>query len=191
MDIFTIFLYIIALIILVIIVISAFIFLDLMSYTARGTKSITSSRNVIGNALVVYNPGISGMAKNAANNIANDLKSKGYNVQLTGIKNKAASSTLGYKIVVVGGPMYMGKATKSIENYLKTLKLQKDVNLGVFTTTGSDQLNKDDYKSLKKQVEILTDYNHLNKLTIKLIRSGNEFVKDSNDLVSNIISIEK
>ena len=191
MDIFTIFLYIIALIILVIIVSSAFIFLDLMSYTARGTKSITSYRNVIGNELVVYNPGISGMAKNAANNIANDLKSKGYNVQLTGIKNKAASSTLGYKIVVVGGPMYMGKATKSIENYLKTLKLQKDVNLGVFTTTGSDQLNKDDYNSLKKQVEILTDDNHLNKLTIKLIRSGNEFVKDANDLVSNIISIEK
>ncbi len=187
MDIITIVLWVILLLILAIIVSSAFIFLDLMSYTARGAKSITPSGNVLGNALVVYNPGISGMAKNAANDIADILKSKGYNVNLAGVKSKAASSTLGYKIVIVGGPMYMGKATKSIENYLKGLNLQKNVNLGIFTTTGSDQFNNNDFQSLKKQVEMLMDNTSLDKITIKLIRSGNETSKDTEGLISDII----
>jgi menaquinone-dependent protoporphyrinogen IX oxidase len=187
MDIITIVLLVILLLILAIIFSSAFIFLDLMSYTARGAKSITSSRSVIGNALVVYNPGISRMAKNTANDIANKLKSKGYNVNLAGIKSKTASNTIGYKIVIVGGPMYMGKATKSIENYLKNLKLQKDVKLGIFTTTGTDQFNNNDFQSLKKQVEMLMVDIPLDKVTIKLIRSGNESVKDNEDLVSDII----
>ena len=187
MDLITIVLFIIAFLILLIIVSSAFIFLDLISYTARGAKSMISSRIVIGNALVVYNPGISRMAKNAANDIANKLKSTGYNVELAGVMSKSASSTLGYKIVIVGGPMYMGKATKSIENYLKNLKLQKDVNLGIFTTTGSNQLNSDDFQSLKKQVEMLMVDIPLDKVTVKLIRSGNESFKDNEDLVSDII----
>ena len=189
MDILTIILWVILLLILVIIVSSAFIFLDLMSYTARGAKSMTASGKIVGNALVIYNPGISGMAKNAANDIANKLKSKGYNVNLAGVKSKAANSILGYKIVIVGGPMYGGKATKSIENYLKRLNLQKDVNLGIFTTTGTEKLNTNDFQSLKKQVEMLMVNTSLDKVTIKLIRSGNETSKDTEDLVSNIIKI--
>ena len=186
MDIITIVLGVILLLILAIIVSSAFIFLDLMSYTARGSKSMTSSRHVVGNALVVYNPGISGMAKNTANDIVNKLKSKGYNINLAGVKSKTASSTLGYKIVIVGGPMYMGKATKSIENYLKGLNLEKDVKLGIFTTTGSDQFNDDDFQSLKKQIKMLMDNTTPNNVTIKLIRSGNESSKDTEDLISDI-----
>ena len=81
----------------------------------------------------------------------------------------------------------MGKATKSIENYLKRLKLQKDVKLGVFTTTGTDQFNNDDFQSLKKQVEMLMVDIPLDNVTIKLIRSGNESFKDTEDLISKII----
>jgi hypothetical protein len=69
MDLISIVILIIALLMVVIIVGLVFIFRDLMSYTATGKESMSPSRNIIGNALVVYAPGISGMAKNAAYDI--------------------------------------------------------------------------------------------------------------------------
>jgi len=128
------------------------------------------------------------MAKNAANDIDNGLKSKGYDVKLAGVRSAAATNTSGYDIVIAGGPMYFGKVSRSIDAYLKTLKLQKEVNLGVFATTGTDQFISGDFQSLTKQVEMLTVDTPLNKkVTIKLIRSGNESLKDDADLVSETI----
>ncbi|MEN6329265.1 MAG: hypothetical protein ABFC91_03120 [Methanobacteriaceae archaeon] len=188
MDLITIVGLIIVFLILVVIVPAAFIFLDLMSYTASGAKSISPTGNVTGKALVVYNPGISGMAKTAANDIASELKSRGYDVKLAGVRSADATNISGYGVVIVGGPLYFGKLTKSIDSYFKTLSLQKEVKLGVFATTGSDQFNNDDFQWLTKQVEMLTADNPLNKkVTIKLIRSGNESLKDDADLVSETI----
>ena len=188
MDLLTIVVLIIALLIVIVIVGMAFIFLDLMSYTATSTESMRPAGNVTGKALVVYAPGISGMAKNAANDIANVLKSKGFDVELAGVRSAAATNTSGYDIVIAGGPMYWGKVSKSIDAYIKTLKLQKEVKLGVFATTGSDQFHSEDFHLLTKQVEMLTVDTQLNKkITIKLIRSGNQSLKDDADLVSETI----
>lgn len=188
MDLITILGLVIALVVVVVIVGLAFIFLDLMSYTAKGAEFMSPAENVKGNALVVYNPGISGMAKNAANDIADELKTAGYNVELAGVRSTSAAKTSGYDVIIAGGPMYFGKASKSIDTYLKILKLQKEAKLGVFTTTGSEQFNSEDFQSLTKQVEMLTVDSSLNKkAAIKLIRSGNESHKDCVDLVSATI----
>jgi flavodoxin len=188
MDVITIVALFIVLLIIVIIVGLAFIFLDLISYTSTGAESMSPSGNVNEKALVVFAPGISGMAKNAANDIANQLNSKGYDVKLAGVKSAAATNTSGYDIIIAGGPMYFGKVSKSIDTYLKTLNLQKEVKLGVFATTGTDQFNSDDFQMFTKQVEMLTVDTTLNKkVTIKLIRSGNESLKDDADLVSETI----
>ena len=48
-----------------------------MSYTATKTETLNPSVTPIGNALVVYDPGISGAAKDLATVIASDYKSKG------------------------------------------------------------------------------------------------------------------
>lgn len=57
----------------------------------------------IGQALVVYSPGLSGGAKDVAAKIGYNLQDKGYNVVLAGIKSFAAEDISGYDVIVVGG----------------------------------------------------------------------------------------
>ena len=52
--------------------ISMFVF-DLASYTAVGSTTLEPAGTAVGSALVVYNPGISGDAKDAADIVAGDL----------------------------------------------------------------------------------------------------------------------
>jgi len=86
---------------------------------------IAAKGDMVGDALVVFDPGMSGKAKEAATAIANDLAGEGYQVNLVGIKSRAAinysqaPNSSGYAIIVVG-PCYMGEAAASVQNYLKT-----------------------------------------------------------------------
>lgn len=122
---------------------------------ATGAESMKPAGPVTGNALVVYDPGVTGAAKKAAAEIAGDLKARGYKVELAGVSSKIASNASGYDVVVVGGPMYFGSASNSIASYLKGLTLQKDTRLSVFATTGTNDFVASDLASLEKQVASL------------------------------------
>ena len=87
---------IVVLLVLVILIVSVFaIFaLDFASYGATGSETLNPSGNSVGRALVVYDPGLSGAAKQDATRIANDLLTKGIllisrecEAALTGIKS--------------------------------------------------------------------------------------------------------
>ena len=161
---------------------------DLMSYTDSGSKTLSPAGAPAGNALVVYNPGLSGGAKNAAAAIAGDLQSKGYTVNLAGIKSTAAANISGYDVVIAGGPMYFGRVSNSVDSYLKTLKPQKKVAIGVFGTTGSPQFHDDDIATFGEQVT--TDLGSVTldkKAAIKTIRSGDDRNTDCTDLVSAVL----
>ena len=119
--------------------VAAVLFLDLVSYTATGSQTLSATGTPVGHALVVYDPGFSGAAKTAAEKIAGDLQTKGYAVDLAGVKSTKAANASSYDLVVAGGPMYWGKATSSIEGFLNTLTLQQQAKLGVYVTTGSSQ----------------------------------------------------
>ena len=174
---------VILLIIVVSIAIFAFIALDLMSYTARDSKSLSPSGNTKGNALVVYSPGFSGAARKAANDIADDIKSKGYKVDLAGVRSKTAANTSNYDIIIAGGPMYWGKVSKSIDTYLKSLKAAEDVKIGVFGTTGSPEFHDEDIASLEKQVT-----SSINRKTVtKTLRSGEATKNDCMDFISAVM----
>ncbi len=56
----------IILIIALAIAIPAFLYMDVMSYTATGSETLNPAGASAGRALVVYDPGVSGAAKNAA-----------------------------------------------------------------------------------------------------------------------------
>jgi len=73
---------VIVLILVVVIAGVGVIALDVMSYTATGSESLNPTGTSVGHALVVYNPGVSGEAKSAAQKIASDLRAKGYEVKL-------------------------------------------------------------------------------------------------------------
>ena len=135
----------------------------------------------IGRALVVYNPGFSGAAKQDATKIAENLQAKNYTVILAGVRSGMASNVSGYKIIVAGGPMYWGQVSSSIDGYLKTLP--NNVKLGVFASTGSSSYVESDFNSLQKQVASDT---HNGKAVVKLILDGNE-TNNCADLVSTLV----
>lgn len=86
----------------------------------------------IGQAIVVYNPGLSGAAKDIATKIGYNLQEGGYNVVLAGVKSSAAADLSGYDLIVVGGPIYAGKPASSIQTYLNSLNPPADAKIGVF-----------------------------------------------------------
>lgn len=114
MDILTGIGLIVGLFIVIFIISAVFIFLDLMSYTASSFKSLSPFGNVTGKALVVFTPGISGMARKAAHEIASQLNFKGYEVDLAGVR-RAPTYTSGYEVVIVGGPIMVGKQPNRLE----------------------------------------------------------------------------
>jgi len=161
---------------------------DIMSYTDTGSKVLNPAGAPVGKALVVYNPGVSGAAKNAAVTIAGDLQSKGYTVNLAGIKSTAAANTSGYDVIIAGGPMYFGRVSNSVDAYLTALKPQKDIEFGAFATTGAPQFNDGDITSFGKQVASDMGNGTLNKpAAIKTIRSGDAGNTDCSDLVSAVL----
>jgi flavodoxin len=167
-------------IVLVVSVFAAFSF-DLSSYGATGSETLNPTGTSIGRALVVYSPGFSGAAKQDATKIAGDLQAKGYTVVLAGVRSENAGTNSSYDVIVVGGPMYWGQVSSSIDGYLKTLP--SNVKLGVFGSTGSGTFVPSDYASFKQQVASDT---HSENAAVKLILEGNE-TNNCADLVSILV----
>ncbi len=82
--------------------------------------------------LVVYDPGLSGGAKDAATKIGYNLQTAGYTVVLAGVKSSTAANVSGYGVVVVGGPIYAGSASSSVKAYLMGLSVVAGTKVGVF-----------------------------------------------------------
>lgn len=104
-----------------------------------------------GQAIVVYDPGLSGGAKDAATKIGYALQDAGYNVTLAGIKSGAAANTAGYNVVVVGGPIYAGKPAKSVQDYLNTFSPAASPKVGVFGY-GSIKIDNSDTAAVTQDV---------------------------------------
>ncbi|MGA9140722.1 MAG: flavodoxin domain-containing protein [Methanocella sp.] len=107
---------------------------DLLSSFATGSERLAPDGIPAGKALVVYNPGLSGAPKDAATQIAADLQSAGYEVVLAGIGSAAAANLSCYDVIVAGGPVYGGKASSSVQSYLKTMYPPTDAKIGAFAT---------------------------------------------------------
>jgi len=108
-------------------------------------------------AIVVYDPGFSGAAHSIAQKIASDLQAKGYTVTLAGIKSSAAAHTSGYSVIVVGGPIYGGRPTGSVDAFLRNLNPTKATRLGVFGS-GSFNVPTDKVAVLPKNSNLTITY---------------------------------
>ena len=126
---------------------------DVMSYTATGSQTLNPNGTSTGKALVVYDPGITGTAKNAAVAIAGDLQAKGYTVTLDGIKSSNVMNTTGYNVIVIGGPVYAGQPASSLQSYLSDITPPKGAKIGVFTT-GSVTANSNNTAFVKKEIAL-------------------------------------
>jgi flavorubredoxin len=104
---------------------------DVAGNIATGTNSLPNGEP-IGKALIVYDPGLSGGAKDTATKIGYNLQSAGYDVLLAGVKSSAASNTADYNVIVIGGPIYAGKPASSIQTYLNSFSAPAGAKVGVF-----------------------------------------------------------
>jgi flavodoxin len=119
--------------ILIIALVSGFgiIMLDVAGNLATDSHPLPNGEP-IGQAIVVYDPGLSGKAKDVATRIGYDLQDKGYNVVLAGVKSTAAQNITDYDLIIVGGPIYMGKAASSVQSYLASLNPPTGATIGAF-----------------------------------------------------------
>lgn len=115
------------------------VFLDVAAYTATGTQSFSPTNYPVGvtvgaSAMVVYDPGLTGAAKGIADKMTSDLRAQGYFVDLAGIKSTTAkpSNDAQYQIIIVGGPIYGGKAASSVQSFLSTFQPANGTEIGVF-----------------------------------------------------------
>jgi flavodoxin len=109
-----------ALLIIVGIASFSIVILDVAGSLATDTHPLPNGAP-IGQAIVVYDPGLTGGAKDLATKIGYELQDKGYNVVLTGVKSSTAANVTGYDVIVVGGPIYAGKPAITIQSYLNNL----------------------------------------------------------------------
>ena len=164
-----------------------FIFFDIMSYTATGSEKLNPTGVELGKALVVYDPGISGNTKNVATEIAKDLQNKGYSVDSAGINSAAAKNTSEYNIIVVGGPIYAGKASNSVQSYLKSLNVENSAKVGVFAT-GQDADILNNQTLLIKEVAPLGDNSTLKIVSVTKVINLNETNQKAADFVNALIN---
>ena len=180
---FKIVLIVLVVIVIVIVSLLAVLLLDLTSYSATGSETLSPVGTNAGRAMVVYDPGFSGAAKQDASKIAGDLQAKGYTVILAGVRSGSAGNVSGYSIIVAGGPLYWGKVTSSIDGFLKTVP--NSTKLGVFASTGSSSYSASDFASLQDQVASDTQNG---RTAVRLILDGNE-TSNCADLVTTLIQL--
>lgn len=128
----------------------ALIFLDVAGNFATDVHPLPNGAP-IGQAIVVYDPGLSGNVKNVATKIGYGLQDRGYNVVLAGVKSNAAQNVSGYDLIIVGGPIYMGKAAATIQTYLSTLNPTANVTVGAF---GYGSVQSDNSKQTEVNSEV-------------------------------------
>jgi flavodoxin len=161
---------------------AAIIFLDLAAYSATGAQTLTPTGTSVGKALVIYDPGLSGNAKTVADKIAFDLQAANYTVILAGVKSSEASKTVGYSVLVVGGPVYAGSLTVSIKDCLSNLKPDSGAKIGVFGS-GQGATSPDDVSQIKQSMPAKA---YLDDAVVAKIGEKEDLTVRAQDLVNQL-----
>jgi hypothetical protein len=180
----------VVIILVVSVVFVALALLDVAGYTATGSETLVPTDTPLGKAMVVYDPGLSGLGYQAARVTAEQLLGQGYMVELAGVRSSAAGNLSGCSILIVGGPMYGGHVASSVEEYMKGLSPPSGLKMGVFTTTGSDVFNGDALKMLQEQVDSLTGGKGLTKSVESELILTDQVDKNCATLISAVLNCE-
>ncbi len=172
--------------ILLIIAIAGFslIVFDVAGGFATGTHQLPND-SAVGQAIVVYDPGLTGIAKDVASQIGFDIQDSGYFVTLAGVKSSAAADVSGYDVVVVGGPIYVGKPAASIQDYLSVLTPSEHATVGVFgcgdiQVTGADAMRHD--------VASLPDGSVIDSAAAAKVYANGDIKNQCQDFVTRLLS---
>jgi flavodoxin len=161
------------------------VILDVAGTLATGTHPLPNGAP-IGQAMVVYDPGLSGGAKDVATKIGYDLQTAGYNVVLAGVKSKTAANNTGYDILVIGGPISAGKPASSIQAYLNSLNPPATAKVGAF---GYGSVKVDDTNSTVVMQDVAPLPSNIPETLNAAIKvaSGDKVDAKCQDFVTNLL----
>jgi flavodoxin len=177
---------VLAVFIIIILTFGAVFFLDLAAYTAGGTKTLTPTTTSVGNALVVYDPGLSGAANRVAEKIAAGLQEKDYTVTFAGIKSSEASGTEGYGVIVAGGPIYAGVPASSVKDFLGSLNPNAETAVGVFGS-GQGATTPDDVAAIRNAVPALQSGSTLEGAVVVKIGETEDLDARASEFVNELV----
>jgi flavodoxin len=183
--IFKIVLAVIVVLVLLVVAFGAVIFLDLASYTATGSKTLTPTVEPMGTALVLYDPGLTGAATRVANQVGADLLAKNMTVTVAGIKSIQAANTTGYDIIIIGGPTYAGAPTASVKDALSNLQHDSDAHIGVYCS-GQGSTTPEDVSAIKDAVPVLQSGGALSNAVVVKIGEGEDLNARVQDFVNQV-----
>jgi flavodoxin len=195
-KIFKIIIAIFSIIVIIIVAFGAIIFLDIAAYTATGAQTLTPTGTVVGKALVIYDPGLSGTAKGVADKVAIDLQAKSYTVTEAGVKSPVVTNTTEYSVVVVGGPVYAGALTSSVKDYLNNLPAGHAspgngpyilTRVGVFGS-GQGATSQSDIDMIKTSVSALSVNGTLSNAIIVKIGQNEDLNSRVQDFVNQLVT---
>jgi hypothetical protein len=109
--------------------------LDLASYTATGSE-VRLHDNEKGNALIVYDPGITGAGRRAATWIADDLQLRRYNVTVAGIRSAEAMNASDDDVVIFIGPTLAGKPPGPVASCIENVTVDQGSQVGILAIRG-------------------------------------------------------
>jgi flavodoxin len=176
-----------AVLVIIVVAFGAFFFLDLVAFTANSSKTLAPQGTSVGDALVVYDPGLSGTTTRVAEQVAADLQAKGYTVILAGVKSAAAANTAGYTVIVVGSPIYAGAPASSVKEFLNGLNPDSGVKIGVFGS-GSGATSAEDIAMIRNAVPALQSGGALSGAVVVKIGQNEDFTARSSELVNQLVS---
>ena len=139
-----------------------------------------------GKALIVYDPGLSGGAKDTAIKIGYLLQDSGYDVLLAGVKSTAATNLADYDVIVVGGPIYTGKPASTIQAYLNSFNPPEQAKVGIFGY-GSVKIDNNDKAAVMQDIAALPSSSELVVLSAMKIVSSENVDEQCSEFVINLI----
>ncbi len=159
---------------------------DVAGNFATGTQPLPNGA-AIGKAIVVYDPGLSGGAKDTATKIGYNLQEKGYDVTLAGVKSSTAADLTGYDVIVVGGPIYAGKPASTIKSYLNSLSPPSNAKVGVFGY-GSVTVDNSNSTAVTQDVANLPSTSTLTFNAVVKVVSGSGVDAACQDFVNRLVA---
>ena len=145
---------------------------DVVGNLATDTHPLPNG-TAIGKAIVVYDPGLTGSAKDAATKIGYNLQTAGYDVLLAGVKSSAAGNLTGYSVVVVGGPIYAGKPAATVQTYFNNFQSPENTKVGAFGF-GSVKIDNSNSSDVMQEVAPLPSSSHVTfNAVLKVTSSDN------------------
>lgn len=126
--------------VVVLVILSQVMRLCFTSYlnTQKGTNAevLSSDRQSSKKALVIYQPGITGVSSRMAHQIAKGLSDGGYEVTLNYPGEHLSADVSGYQVLVFGSPVYSGQPSKALTDFISKVKVFSDARIALYSTGG-------------------------------------------------------